>query len=153
MTYEVDFSGMHLNMIYALEKIELPDDYDPYTLDGYAGNKALRKLVKKILLRIINADSKDSVLASVKKDKDAKEVDLPGEIGTFDRLLELIEEKHKVVSEKYFYKDQGKHLQYHDAELANKIMMSYAGRGEAILPVHDSFIVVNEGITKLKDIM
>ena len=60
-TVEVDFSAMHLNLIYWLEDLSVPDD--PYTLPGFP--KATREVVKKCLLTMINAKNRIAAMKSI----------------------------------------------------------------------------------------
>ncbi|UCE56579.1 MAG: hypothetical protein JSV31_14370 [Desulfobacterales bacterium] len=66
---ECDFSGLHINMLYAKEGLPLPEE-DPYELAGYGD---IREFLKQALLRLVNADSRTSVIRSLKDKKNPAE--------------------------------------------------------------------------------
>ena len=153
-TRELDYSAIHPNIIYAIENIPLPNSYEPYTLQGYEGNKKLRDLVKKILLRIINAENYASVLFSVKRDFANLEQDIPSSIGSFKKLFKEIEKKQHAIKDKYFYSGKGRYLQYLDSKLAESVILQFIRDFKTpILPMHDSFIVREGYQNDLKKLM
>jgi len=159
-TCEIDYSGMHLNIIHVLENIPTPEGYDPYTLAGHDGNKPFRDLVKQIVLRIINADDRGEVIGSLENDSKKKDSEkkinlkvIPKSIGSLDALLSLIEDKHSDIKDAYFYSDKGKELQYHDSKLAEQVMLDYYQYNIPLLPLHDSFIVKLSTKDILKSLM
>ena len=59
---------------------------------------------------------------------------------TWREVGQRIFEKHHAI-EDAFYSGQGLRLQHIDSQLAERVMLHFAGKGVPVLPVHDSFIV------------
>ena len=144
-TVEPDFSGLHINMLYAWEGIPMPED-DVYKLEGYSNDDTFRAFVKRMLLVMVNAANPKEVRAVLHQEvfKDGS-LKLPEEIGStkavdIDPVKRAFEEKHAAIS-RYFSTGKGVDLQYWDSVLAEYIMVHFARQGVPCLPVHDSFII------------
>lgn len=140
---ELDYSGMHIALLYKLEGISCPvgDLYD-------AGFKYPRSAVKDALLKMINAKDAIACLRAI-----SAEYALSWE--QKKDLVNRIAERHKAIS-KYFYSGFGIRLQCLDAEIAENIMLSFierTGGFAAILPVHESFIVSRSWEEDLRAVM
>lgn len=137
ITVEPDFSGLHINLLYALEKLSMPYD-DPYSLDGFP--KGTRDVVKRSLLTIINADKgRKSALGAVSQDLRKNGIKLPNGL-KLDKIMAAFEEKHPAII-KYFYTGAGVYLQRIDSMIAEEALLSLARKGVPALPLHDSFRV------------
>lgn len=166
-TVELDYEALHFRMLYAINRV--PCKTDPYLIyDDAAKSSALRKIVKSVTLVMINANSRDSALKSIRKNINQKlfrefwakthpgqpwpvfETDkkedgklalmYPGCSGLND-LLRDIEKRHPHIAD-YFYTGEGRRLMFDDSELAEGIMLRMiVEHGVAPLPMHDSFIV------------
>lgn len=120
---EFDYSGLHVRMLYAIERLAIPDD--PYDLDEIARNDQ-----KEALLVMINAESHVRALRGLGR-------------GTFRErkaLLTKLQERHKPI-EKYFYSGEGIKLQFLESCMAESVMLKMLAINRPILPVHDSFIM------------
>lgn len=134
---EVDFSGHHIRILYAMENLEPPDD--PYALES---DEFLREDIKQAFLVLINASDKSATKRALAQ----------AGIKNAEALLNAIEECHKPISH-YFYSGVGLTLQYEDSMLAEEIMLRMLERGAAVLPVHDSFIVRSSYKEELEEVM
>jgi hypothetical protein len=141
---EIDYSGLHINMLYALEGLPLPKG-DVYHIDGYSNDSTFRAFLKRMLLIMVNSSDREAARkalhSEVHLDKGLK---LPTEIRSTKKadiypLMDAFENKHRRIS-KYFCSGKGVDLQYYDSQLAEKVMLKYLPHS-AILPVHDSFII------------
>lgn len=142
-TRELDYAGIHIRMIYAMEGVELPDDYDPYRLEDYSTH---RKPVKQALNTIINAKTKDEAIYSINK-----KLTLPEGRDAND-LYKQLEQRHPKIR-RYFGTGEGIKLQHIDAKIAEAVMMELVDQGVVALPVHDSFIVRRGCMIDLNPIM
>jgi len=142
-TEEVDYSGIHIRMMYAKEGVVLDDNYDPYKLEDY---KDHRDEVKQALNTIINADTKGKAIYSIKK-----ELTLPKGRAAVD-LYNQLEDKHPKIKH-YFGTGEGIKLQFIDSQIAEIVMLELIKDDITVLPVHDSFIVRMSHINYLKPIM
>ncbi len=134
---ECDYSGLHINMLYAKEGLPLPEE-DPYEIDGYGD---IRGFLKQVLLRLVNANSRTSVIRSIMDRRSpAEAIDIPDYIGSLDDVIDDFMQKHSLIR-KYFGTGIGVDLQYLDSQIAEKVLMHFSKMGYAILPMHDSFII------------
>ena len=158
-TVEVDFSAMHINLIYWRQGIPVPDG-DLYTLDGFPAET--RKVVKQCLLTLINAKTRSKGMKSIQehirgvkvrpKTVNGRKIPLTKVIHPDDRIIlppgigieEIIaafEEKHAAISQDWFFSGKGVELQYWDSQIALEILLMLEKEGVPCLPLHDSFIV------------
>jgi hypothetical protein len=122
---ELDFSAMHMRMLYAKKSYPLTDD--PYTIPGY---EYRRPDIKKANLTAINASNRHKAGGALRNDG----------ITDADEILDAFEKNHSRISD-YFFSGEGIRLQYIDSRIAEQVMLSFYEMGEACLCVHDSFIV------------
>lgn len=131
-TVEVDYSGLHAAMLYAMDGKAIPSD--PYE-QCYSkwGSKGARKIVKLAFNALLNSDSttKISPIDGYKEDLMC--------MSWHDFLLYVVSCFPEF--EHHFGTGIGLRLQYKDSMLAETVMLKFASQGYACLPVHDSFIV------------
>lgn len=148
-TVELDYSCLHLSMLYGLEGM-IPPAGDLYALPGIDGH--FRPIIKKAVNIAINARNETSAMQAIRE-----------EITEFDEktglvsprpkvILEAIKETHDLV-QKYFCSGYGVRLQYLDSSMAEQIMLSLAKDDICCLCIHDSFIVSTEFRSKLYQLM
>lgn len=162
-TVELDFSTMHMTMLYA--KVDEELEGDAYTLEGYTsedfasedyGNGdygvELRKGVKKLTNAMLN--SKDGKIDSRKFEDYA----WPNGKKLNDVKNDILE-RHKPIA-KYFNSGEGVKLQYLDSVVAEKVMLKVMERlnigyhhRSVVLPVHDSFIIPISLLDKHDELM
>ncbi|MBQ3058810.1 MAG: hypothetical protein IJD16_00635 [Desulfovibrio sp.] len=148
-TVELDYSCLHLSMLYGLEN-QTPPEGDLYKLAGI--NDAFRKIIKKSVNIAINGDSESVVIKAMRQEY----YPFIDEVGLIpDRpqtLLNAIKWNHLTI-EKYFCSGYGVHLQYLDSCIAENIMITLNSRDICCLCIHDSFIVADKYKIVLHDIM
>lgn len=162
-TVELDFSGMHIAMLYAKERVNVPEQiYD------FMGTE-LVPLVKHLMLVLINSKTEEVALNEVRfKEKELDQY--LGEVDdkdsslllaikmmrrgqkTFEELVASIR-KHHAPIEKYFGSDYGVRLQNRDSIIALEILEEFEKQGIPVLPVHDSFIIQKKHEGNLKEAM
>lgn len=147
-TVEVDYSGLHAAMLFAVAGLQIPDD--PYerclskAIDTPEG-KAERKLVKLTFNALLNAETVQQ-LGQVKGYSE----DLTGR--EWDYFKKFIVSSFPEFKQ-HFGSGVGLRLQRKDSDLAERVMLKFAAMGYACLPVHDSFIVHHEMQDMLTDTM
>jgi hypothetical protein len=149
---ELDYSGMHIHLLYAIEGINYAAaGEDAYTIDGYPN----RGLNKYILLIAINAESEDDCVKGVwKRLVDKKKLSEYG-ISKPDQILNVllaIKTKHSRIAQ-YITSGYGVKLQYIDSCIADKVTTYFTKLNIPILTVHDSFICTQLDEMVLLDIM
>ena len=151
-TVELDYSGLHINMMYAIEKVTPPPG-DRYALPGYGSD--VRKFLKKSLQTFINATDRESAVKAVRKAINKKKIDPPDCIKSntdIGDVFDAFEKKHTAISN-YFCTGRGINLQVIDSQIAEAVMLHYAKQHRAVLPVHDSFIMITSMQDELKETM
>ncbi|WP_337182199.1 hypothetical protein [Shinella sp.] len=137
-TVEVDYSGLHVHMLYAEAGERL--DGDAYDL----GNPDIdRDLIKKVFNAMLNA--KERI------DKPERFEERSGGL-TFKQLQSEISIKHDPIKH-FFNTGYGLKLQRRDSDLAEAVMLHFFRMNYICLPVHDSFLVHHALRDELKDIM
>lgn len=143
-TVEVDYAGLHPAMLYAEAGLTIPDDPYERCLTG-KGNKAERKLVKLTFNALLNADSVVGI-----NEIEGYNADLTGR--DWHDFKRFIVSSFPEFTE-HFASGVGLRLQRKDSDLAETIMLRFAAKGYACLPVHDSFIVHHGMQDVLTDMM
>lgn len=145
-TIEVDYSGMHLNMLYALRNIEYPKGKDPYDLglqDWLGKEDSRRKVIKKAFNAIINDEERTYKLEK----KDEALLGLSN-----DELHEKLKSTHPKIYQE-IKSDIGLRLQKLDSDIAEDVLLQLTSLSIPCLPVHDSFIVTASNELLLIDLL
>ena len=137
---EVDFSEMQAHMLYAMVGQQPPDQC--YRIEE--APQIPRDVVKKAFFKIINALEGQQVRA-------ADPASLPDGL-TWSDLLGLLRRKHAPIAQ-YFNTGIGLSLMRKDSEIADIVMQSLMRRNILALPVHDSFLIRQAYVHRLKDEM
>lgn len=157
-TVELDYSGLHINILYAKEGIQCKED--PYERFGMQ----LRPAAKYASLIMLNAKDKTSVVHIIQEELKElraraglsfKKQKLLNSLQSLIDVPAFVDEIETCFSplKKYFYQDIGRRLQREDSELAIKIIEYFVNKGIPILSVHDSFIVPAQYKQVLKEVM
>ena len=143
-TVELDYTAIHPSIAYLEETGELPEG-DPYVLSAYEGNPLMRKLVKSVLLILLNAKTPTEAKKALRRDipKSSKLSDEAKELFMsldLDEVFDHIRADHPALI-KYMGQGMGTYLQYLDSCIADQVLTSLTEKVIVALPVHDSFIV------------
>ena len=133
-TIEVDYSGMSLRIIYALNSMPFKAEDDPYDigLDEWTGKSDIRrKPLKKVVNALIN--DQDGVYRISKS-----ELRLFGE--TEHSFMDKLLTKHPVLKDR-LGSSIGLETQFIDSQIAEAVMIELLKEDIVVLPIHDSFIV------------
>ena len=150
-TVELDFSGFHPRLLYALKGIQY--DRDPYV--AVTEDRTLRPILKKLLLAIFNTEYQYEAVRSGNKTilEDGKlysDVERSGY--TIKQLVEMFKTAHEPIAD-YFFTGQGLRLMNIDSQIALGVLSHFADRKEACLCIHDSFIVEERLESELMEVM
>ena len=133
-TIEVDYSGMSLSIIYALNNVPFNADDDHYDIglkDWTGTSDPRRKPLKKTVNALIN--DQDGVYRISKS-----ELRLFGE--TEDSFMDKLLTKHPVLKDR-LGSSIGLETQFIDSQIAEAVMIELLKEDIVVLPIHDSFIV------------
>lgn len=148
-TVELDYSCLHITMLYGLEGLNPPNG-DLYALQGI--NHQFRPLIKKAFNIAINSDSKTKTLKAINHER--REFD--NKYGTTSskaqNIINAIISTHPDLIH-YFSSGYGLKLQNIDSRIAEFIMNYFLRKNICCLTIHDSFIVQKEYESDLRYIM
>ncbi len=145
-TVEMDYSSIHIHLLYALLQRPCPMD-DPYVFGKL--KRTHRDQTKQLMMMLINASSEKGALASAEKEG-LFDGELPKGIETPEEYVAEIYKNHEPIQQ-FFSSGYGVKLQYTDSQIAEAVMLSMLP--EPCLPVHDSFIVISTKAQKLRRVM
>ena len=127
-TAEFDFSQLNPHLLYHSNyKVLGSEDAYDRVLDGEH-----RKIVKQAFNAMVQASTP---LKSC-----PEEIDMSGLEMSWAELRDRIIKAHKPIAD-HFFKGVGNYLQFQDSNIAERIMLHFAGMDAPALPVHDSFIL------------
>jgi hypothetical protein len=161
---EVDYSGLHIALLYAIEGINYYSEYkgkdgskpDPYRLDKYGQSSRMRELLKQVLLSAINAKGRLEGIQATQKEINYN----PEKFGwlkkeTSIKLTDLVDaflEKHTPIKH-YFYSGEGIKLQNIDSLIAEQVINHFTKINVPILCIHDSFLCNSTHSNELVQVM
>lgn len=134
-TVELDYSGMHFAVMYALHGMEVPME-DPYALEGI--DSSFRPFIKKAFNAIVNCTTEEQAIGLV--DIKIAKGEWPQGLGDGQGLLRAFRKMHEPISD-MIASAHGTKAQFSDSEIAERVMLKGLEDDLCILPVHDSFIV------------
>ena len=151
-TVEVDYSGLHVALIHALEGKPLRGD--PYELGSllYGVRKEdQREDVKNLVLMAINAETLEGAYQSFQSERNqegrfaishdtGERVQVTYDFELLKKLIQAFLERNPIMA-KYLGTDQGVKLMRYDGEMAMRLLNYFTDKGIPVLSVHDSFIV------------
>jgi len=144
-TVELDFSGLHIRMLY--HELEMDFRDDPYTI----GDGSLRGEYKLVSLISINAQAQGAHIA-VKDALEESGFEIANDLKQVQTLMKNYQEAHKPI-EKYLFSGVGLDLQNKDSQIMEKILMKLHDYGICGLPIHDSVLVEKKYTDLLYEIM
>ena len=153
-TSELDFSGLHINLLYQMNRKELPMT-DPYDIKGIGIDGFNRQIVKIILLHIINAKSRKSAVKSIAMtinfDTTLYEYVSNNKLDYLSFIDEILITHNSI--KKYFFSGQGIKLQNFDSMMAEAVINHFTSLGIPILCIHDSFVIAADKTKDLDAVM
>ena len=150
LTTEVDFCNLHPRLLYTLEGISLPEEWDAYLIPEVGCS---RSFIKGAYLSVLFAESEEqavkSVLSKANKDK-YKEMQTKK---ACKELVDKILEKNSKISHYFFTENLWARLQHLDSRLASYVIYKFTDSDKICLGWHDSFVVAKENRKLLMDTM
>jgi len=135
-TVELDFSALHIRMLYHLKGIDYRQD--PYAI--LCESKEERKLYKLVQLISINAEDERRAIQAIRDEFRKNEIRYPLTDNAIRILLKRFKEVHQPIAE-YLSTGIGLTLQNLDSAITEDILIGFMREGIPCLPVHDSYIV------------
>ena len=156
-TSEIDYSALHIKLLYLKFKIDLNND--PYIIPGIEHNEINRAIIKLILLNIINAEDPEgndklalkAIQGSINKNNylstSIKENNIK-----WRPFLPLIKNHHKKIK-KHFNTGVGIELQGLDSKIAESVIEHFTQKDIPVLCIHDSFVIASDKVSELNTVM
>lgn len=154
-TIEIDFKGLHPNLLYAGEGIQYSQD--PYSVVD--DRKEFRPYLKAILLRMINCGNEYAAKKSADRWFSEQSKELRNQLYDLDvpdslDLIKRFKEVHQPIAHHLCTsKMTGMRLMNKDARIAMDIIKYFTNQEIPILPMHDSFIIEEFYADELESIM
>ncbi len=158
-TIEIDFSGLHIVLLYAEENINYYEEFcgsDPYdiSIPELTDHPDFSRWLAKITILIaVNARNETSAFGAIRekaRDEPTKPKGRSLDNDFLRSVLTLLREKHSPIADK-FCSGAGVDLQYKDSQITEHIIKHFAidrvatgGIPVPVLSVHDSYIIAEE---------
>ena len=158
-TIEIDFSGLHIVLLYAEENINYYEEFcgsDPYdiSIPELTDHPDFSRWLAKITILIaVNARNEISAFGAIRekaRDEPTKPKGRSLDNDFLRSVLTLLREKHSPIADK-FCSGAGVDLQYKDSQITEHIIKHFAidrvatgGTPVPILTIHDSYILAEE---------
>lgn len=153
-TVELDYSGLHIGMLYNLRGKKLTKD--PYVAEPDITPEK-REIYKHISLICINSGSINEAYKAIRKDLVDNNLRqyLPDTTLTNSALKVYFDNfiKRNPVIEQDMFTKKCHFLMNLDSKIANKILLHFAEKDILVLCVHDSFIIDRRYKVELKRVM
>lgn len=143
---ELDYSELHLRMLYADKGVDLRDG-DPYIIGDIP-----RKLMKPAALTAINANDFESARSSLQQSINVGRLMEQPKTHSPTKLLRAFEHSHPLLKDD-LWSGAGLRLQYRDSEICKDVLHEMTSQGILALPVHDSFVVATQHQSLLEQAM
>jgi hypothetical protein len=140
-TVEIDYSGLHVSLAYALEGVTPPND--PYTLKPVLEDfnaTQQRSIVKQLALTALNANSLSSTYQAFRDEQETKSDEKSLKNKELELLLDEFINQNKTI-EQYIGTDKGVELMAIDGRITSRIINSFTNLNIPVLTIHDSYIV------------
>lgn len=144
-TNEIDFSGLHIVMLYAemginyWEEIGAPP-YAMPVLPFLNDEKHARYVAKALMLVLLNAKSEAAAYGAFRNKAGYGSVEKRFTNDQLGQVLYILKENHRLIANQ-FGADAGIRLMWKDSQISEKILQRSLDWNVPILLVHDSYIV------------
>jgi hypothetical protein len=154
-TVEIDIKHIHPSILASISGFKLKKGYDPYDITSYVKTplefKVLREFIKPCFMALLYANNRGTALHTIREKLwDNRHIATWLDAET---ILEALEEHNHMLSEFFYHKDNWKLCQFIDSQIATKIMVHFASKGEVCLNYHDSWIVTYHNKQELINVM
>ncbi|BBO78624.1 hypothetical protein DSCW_60410 [Desulfosarcina widdelii] len=138
-TEELDYSGLHVRMLYNHLGIDYRNECYVY-LKSDKANRDDRERMKLASLIVINSGDREKAIKAIHNQCRKKGIHYPaGQFGRYGALIECFQDYHSRIK-KFLLSGKGLELQYQDSVIMASILERMMWKGIPALPVHDSII-------------
>ncbi|WP_145926450.1 hypothetical protein [Syntrophotalea acetylenica] len=137
---ECDYSGIHINLLYAKEGIDFNClGKDAYQLPEYDITREYRNFFKVLLLAALNAKNDGLAKKAINRKFNKTPYKFPSEKPNLDEAIKHFKNYHSPIAH-HFFKGVGHALMNTDAKIAEYVLRKMTEQDIPVLSVHDSFI-------------
>ena len=142
-TLEMDYSGLHVNLLYGLKGVQPVDD--PYTVEtlNELESEEQRKYIKSLALMAINAESENKAFQAFRNEQPTGSIAKRYNNKQLRIMLDAFKEKNFVIRDD-ICTDIGVQLMNIDGKITSRLINHFTRRDIPILTIHDSYIVQNQ---------
>lgn len=145
LTEEVDYSGLHIVLLYAQKGINYweeigSDPYDVVPPIDWPEDVDVRSAAKLLLLTAINADKTTKAFKAFRRQAETGSSEKRLTDSQLSSLLETLRAKHSAI-ENDFNTGVGVDLMFLDSQITEKLISYFTDLNIPILAIHDSYIV------------
>tara|TARA_B100000676_G_C18066441_1_gene841270 strand:- start:1228 stop:2781 length:1554 start_codon:yes stop_codon:yes gene_type:complete len=159
-TVEIDYSGVHLRILYDQHGLSVPpgDVYDLREM-GYReiyrqySDDEIRPVLKVLLLIMLNADSEKKAIRAFRYELQDKDNNYPSDLNISTLISKFSQLHYRLRDKKLFYTGVGKQLARQDSDIATGVIEYFTKKRIAVLTIHDSFIIDFKHLAELKSVM
>ncbi|AGH31905.1 hypothetical protein VPIG_00047 [Vibrio phage PWH3a-P1] len=154
-TVEIDIDRIHPSILASIAGFKLKEGYDPYDITDYIktplDHKVLRDFIKPCFMSLLYAKNRGTALYEIRQ----KLFNTPHIANWLDAetILESLEDHNHMLSDFFYKKENWKLCQYIDSQIATKLMVHFASKGEVCLNYHDSWVVTYHNKQELIEVM
>ena len=145
-TAEIDFSGIHIVILYAQEGINYWAEVneDPYSIHGINDidpDIDLRAAAKLLLLTAINAETPEKAYGAFRQQAESESPEKRLTNEQLNSMLNQLKRKHEPIAHK-LASGAGIELMYVDSQITQRLIERFTRHYQCpILTIHDSYIV------------
>jgi len=151
---EIDYSGLHINLLYVIVNKKMTLD-DPYTIPEIANEGFNRQIIKLILLNIINAEDDQKAIKAIRQkinfNEPLREYVANNQVD-WESFIDIIKHAHSPIKD-YFNTGKGIELQNFDSMIAEEVINEFTNQNIPILCIHDSFVISSQYVKNLEIVM
>jgi hypothetical protein len=154
---EIDYSGLHIVLLYALAGINYWEAIgdDPYTIskpDFIATDELSRDVCKSLVLMALNARDEAAAFSAFRSDAKTGSLEKRYTNNQLKIVLDALREKHSLIADK-FASDAGIDLMNIDGRITEIIIEIYTEQSIPVLTIHDSYLVPDGYESDLEETM
>ena len=147
MTAEVDFSGLHIVMLYGQQGINYwteinEDPYQQPSINDIDPDINLRAALKLLMLTAINTDHEAKAFQAFRFQAETGQPEKNLKNDQLKSMLEALKRKHESIAHK-MASGAGIDLMFHDSQITEQLIKRFTYHYQCpILAVHDSYVVL-----------
>jgi len=151
-TAELDYSGMHIRMLYNQIGVDYRGECYVYEKTDEA-NRPDRERIKLSSLIVINSDDRNKAIRAIHNECRKKGIHYPaGEFYRYGKLVDSFAQYHAPIK-KFLYAKKGLRLQNQDSTIMANILNRMIKQNIPALPVHDSVVCPDRHKDFLRQVM